>query len=128
MKALYHGSMVSGLKFLKPKMRTTTSRQKKARVYATMDIRAAAIFALWWHDKTARFMYSSKGVWTFTIIGKVKDSPGSIYVLDVSNFKPTDPSKFEWYSEKGVKVIKEIKVKSLLHYAEQEGVIIKLGL
>ncbi len=127
MKALYHGSMVSGLNILKPKVRTTIGRQKKARVYATMDIRAAAIFGLWWHNKTARFMYS-KGIWTFTILGKVKDSSGSIYVLDSSNFKPTDPSKFEWYSEKSVKVVKEIKVKSLLNYAKQEGVIIKLGL
>ena len=38
------------------------------------------------------------------------------------NFKPVDKIKLEFYSLKPVKVLKEIKVKSLLEYAKRHGV------
>lgn len=57
---------------------------------------------------------------------KVKDCPGSIYLIDSTNFKlhHFGGPKWEYYSEKPNKIISEFKISSPIAFAELNGVAV----
>jgi hypothetical protein len=134
-KKMYRSGPVQNIKIFRPrtpvKMHNKTFKNKiKDFVYATDDISFAAGFCFYWSNEEGfKYRRNNNGPLTLEVPKKYKNRLNqkcSMYEVTNNTFKKMINNYAEYYSEKSVKVIKEIKFDSCYDCLKKYGVVLKV--
>ena len=125
---IFHGSPLQNLRQLTPKNITKPIKFKKPVVWATPNRSYASCFSFQWVDND-NVICGQKNNKTYIIIPtsfkpRLK-SPCSIYILNKSRFQQSEHNDTEWFSEKPVTILKELKYRTALRCMLSTGLYIK---
>ena len=132
---MYRSGPVQNIKNFLPrtpvKMHSKTFKNKiKDLVYATDDISFAAGFCFYWSNEEGfKYGRNNNGPLTLEVPEKYKNRLSqkcSMYEVNNNTFKKMINNYAEYYSEKSVKVIKEIKFDSCYDCLKKYDVVLKI--